>query len=286
MPSVRTSIVLAALFGLGQASISQADTVVTTFEDVALPPSGYQNNPVPPGQFTIDGNLFNNNYDKAYDTWYGWAISNRTDTTTPGYLNQYSAITGSGVAGSKQYAVGFTSGTPSFSGAPTDPISNPFHPSDTTIQLAAGASALSIAVTNTTYSYLTMKDGDPYNFAHAFGQGDFQRLDIRGYNTAGGLVGTVDFYLADYRSTTKDDWYIVKSWQTIDLSSLAGATLLRFGITSSQNDPTYGVKPPAYFAADNFTFRTAAVPEPASLALLFSGLIGLGAVALRRALVA
>ncbi|MFO0958794.1 MAG: DUF4465 domain-containing protein [Isosphaeraceae bacterium] len=100
---------------------------------------------------------------------------------------------------------------------------------------------------------------------------------MRGYNALGTLVGTVEFYLADYRGANPADWYVVNTWQTVNLASLAGATTLRFGITSSQNDPTYGVNTPAYFAADNFTFVTA-VPEPASLALMAAGLAAVVAI--------
>ena len=42
--------------------------------------------------------------------WDGWAYSNMTDTTTKGYQNQYSAITGRGVNGSSNYGVAYDAG--------------------------------------------------------------------------------------------------------------------------------------------------------------------------------
>lgn len=236
--------------------------VTTTFEGFGLAPESYLNDAGSPGYFTADGHEFNNEYNPAYDSWYGWSISNTTDTTTPGYQNQYSAITGGGAGGSDTYAVGFTYGDPAFDNrtlSPSSPAyqqSNPFHPSDTILELAAGTSPESIQVTNTTYTYLACRDGDPYQFGSAFDAGDYLVLDVRGYDSGGNLVGTVEFYLADYTSSNPADWSIVDTWQTLDLTPLAGSTTLRFGIQSSQNDPAYGVNTPAYFAADNFVVTT------------------------------
>ncbi len=253
----------------------------TTFEDTGLGANSANNNAGPSNNFNIDGNKFNNVYDTPSASAYGWAISNQTDTTTNDYHNQYSTITGGGSGGSATYAVGFTYGTPAYSqvgGNPSDPAyisSNPFHPSDAYINLASGVSPKSIDITNTTYSYLSMRDGTIFNAP--FKQGDFQLLDIRGYDSSGRQLGDVNFYLADYRSSNPTQWYLVNTWQTVDLSSLAGSSTLQFGIQSSEDDPTNGVNTPAYFAADNFVFgsvASAVVPEPSSFILMASGLLG------------
>ena len=39
---------------------------------------------------------FHNDYNAEYGSWSGWSYSNTSDVSTPGYLNQFSAITGSG----------------------------------------------------------------------------------------------------------------------------------------------------------------------------------------------
>lgn len=287
MRLVPTSLCLALVLGLGTAA--NADFSTTTFEDLGLPANSFDNNYSgnnPANQFLDGGNSFNNVYDSGSDSAYGWAISSKTDTTTPGYLNQYSAITGGGANGSATYAVAFTYGAPAFNNlalSPSDPAyisTNPFHPSDAYITLAAGTTPESIQITNTTYTYLAMRDGDPYGFAPAFKQGDYQLLDVRGYDAKGKQIGDVDFYLADYRSTDPTKWTLVNTWQTLNLSSLAGSTTLQFGIQSSQNDPIYGVNTPAYFAADNFVVGTSAVPEPGSFVLMAMGVVGV--VALRR----
>lgn len=282
---LRRWIILCAL--VGSPLVARAD-FTTTFENTGLAPNSSNDNAGPGGAFAIDGNKFNNSYshDPVYgDAWSGWALSSTRNTTDPSFNNQFSSITGGGANGSSTYAVGFTYGGAAGSNSPTNPSSNPFHPSDTYISLAAGDTPESIQLTNTTYSYLAMKNGSSFNTA--FAQGDYQLLDIRGYNAAGQQVGVVDFYLADYRSTNPAQWSIVNTWQTVSLAALAGATTLQFGIQSSQNDPTYGVNTPAYFAADNFTFATpaAAVPEPSSVVLVAVAL-GLGGVVSRRRMVA
>lgn len=267
---------LCALFALGLAIFpiqqSKGGVTTSTFENLGLPANSHVQNAAPDGFFRIDGNSYNNSYDASYDTWSGWALSSETDAATPGYLNQYSAVTGSGADGSSTYAVAFTSGYPT---------ADPFHPADSVIDLAPGVKPLSLEVTNTTYAYLSMARGD--QFARAFGPGDYFQLTITGYSGLGGsgrAVGEVDFYLADFLGTNRS---IVDTWRTLDLTGLGGAESLVFGLRSSDNNPDYGMNTPAYFAMDNFRFETAAaaVPEPSSAVMILGGLGFLGI--LRRA---
>lgn len=243
------------------ASVTRADTI-TTFENFSLPPGSHLNNAGAAGGFSANGNFFNNSFDATYGVWAGWAISNATDTTTPGYTNQYSAVAGSGANGSATYAVAFTSGL----------NTDPFHPASSYINLAAGAAPTSVQVTNTTYAYLSMLNGD--SFARKFASGDFLRLDVSGYTGlagAGAKVGEVDFYLANFLDGKHT---LVNTWQTLDLSALAGAKSLVFGLTSSDNNEVYGMNTPAYVAVDNLQTHAVATPEPSTLVLLVGGLLG------------
>lgn len=250
---------LAIVLSLPMAA--QADPVAT-FDDLGLAAGSYNNNAGPGGFFISGGHAFNNNYSPAFGgIWSGWSISSMTDTTTPGYTNQYSAITGAGANGSIAYAVAFTS----------NELSDPLRPTASFVNLAPGTTPVSIQVTNTTYAYFSMLNGD--FFAKAFGPEDFFRLTITGYDTLGGTggqVGTVDFYLAQGTD-------IVRTWQTLDLTSLYGSKSLRFGLSTSDNGD-FGMNTPAYFAADNLT----TTPEPSSLALLGMGAAGLGVTWLHR----
>lgn len=263
---MKRSMILFVLLCL--PSVARADSV-TTFEDVGLPVNSFNNNAGPGGYLHSGGDSFNNDYSPSFGgIWKGWAFSTMTDTTTSGFTNQYSAITGSGSGGSLTYAVGFT-----FEEAGTG---DPFHPAGSVVNLAGGTSPISIDVTNTTYAYQSMLTGD--SVTHAFGPGDFFLLTIAGYdgvNGTGNQLGEVDFYLANFLGSNA---YIVNTWQTIDLTSLAGAASLRFGLASTDNDPVFGMNTPAYFAADNLT----TVPEPASWLLGMLAAAGYGLPRLRR----
>ncbi len=199
--------------------------------------------------------------DFEYDFWNGWAYSKETDTVTPGFGNQYSAITGSGAEGSSNYVVGYQ---------PYGEWSILFD--DDEDFLGRGFFA-----TNTTYAALDMTNGSA--FSKKFGgtsgdDADWFKLTIQGWNGAAS-TGSVDFYLADFRFTDHSQDYILNSWAFVDLSGLGTLDKLTFGLTSSDNG-TYGMNTPAYVAVDN----VGAVPEPSTVLLLISG--GLGLCALRR----
>jgi hypothetical protein len=94
---------------------------------------------------------------------------------------------------------------------------------------------------------------------------DYFKLTIGGANLAGQSVGApIDVYLADYRFANDADDFVLRTWKTIDLSSLAGAARLTFAWVSTDNS-TFGMNTPAYFAADNFVLDV--IPEPNTMAL-------------------
>jgi hypothetical protein len=215
-------------------------------------------------QFTSGGATFNNNYDTSFGSWAGWAVSRATNTTTPGFGNQYAAynVPGGGTGdNSPTYAVAFP---------------DTFTPVTPTIQLPAGTRPQAARVTNTTYAALSMRDGDA--FAKKFGglsgnDPDFFLLTVQGRDAVGALLGSVDFYLADYRFADNAQDYIVSQWTTVDLSGLpAGTQQLTFTLASSDVGP-FGINTPTYFALDNLTVTP--VPEPGTLALvgLAAGLV-------------
>jgi len=228
---------------------------VVDLEDLALAPGSFYNGSDGAGGFTSRGAFFNNTFTDfggGFTAWSGWSYSNVTDSTAPGFANQYSAIAGGGVDRSANYAVAFASA-----------------PGDATIELPASLAPGSIRVTNTTYAYLSMLHGDP--FAKKFGgttgdDPDYFLLTITGLDDVGGGVGTVETYLADYRFADNALDYLVDTWAEVDLSSLAGATTLSFGLESTDMGP-FGMNTPAYFAIDNLLL----VPEPAALSLVTVG---------------
>ncbi len=187
------------------------------------------------GGFTTNGLFLPNAYNPQYGSWTGWAISSMTDTLSAGYLNQYSTIAGSGVEGSSNFAVGF---------------------GGTQIKVNNGEGSKQVNglyVTNSTYPYLSIREGD--GFAKKFGgvtgdEPDYFLLTIKAYAAGELLADSVDFYLADYRFEDNSQDYIIKEWTFVDLSSFGEVDSLSFSL-SSTDIGQYGMNTPAYFCVDN-----------------------------------
>ncbi len=188
--------------------------------------------------FSIGNAYLPNSYNPQWMSWSGWAISSMTDTTTPGFMNDLSAITGEGYNGSTTYATTFVVG-------------------ESVLKLegeAVGGIVNGFYITNNTYSYLSMLNGD--GFAKRFGgitgnDPDYFLLTIKKYKD--GILGAerVDFYLADYRFEDNAQDYIVSEWEYVDLISLGDVDSLSFTL-SSTDIGTHGMNTPAYFSMDNF----------------------------------
>ena len=226
---------------LDRESISESDAAeVISLEDVGatLGEESFNNGSDRSGGFQSGVARLNNVYDDTFGVWGGWSISNTTDTTTPGFTNQYSAAAGSGALGSHTYAV-----ANAFAGGEIPTLTIP----------EDGPGFSSLMVTNTTYASISMREGD--SFAKQFGgttgeDPDFFLLTINGIDEAGDSVGEIDFYLADFRFEDGSLDYIVDQWTPVDLTSLVGATRLQFSLTSSDVGD-FGMNTPAYFAIDH-----------------------------------
>jgi len=232
---------------------------IATFDDLSLPANSYWNGSSGAGSFTSGGMKFANTYDTTWKSWDGWAYSNMSNTSTPDWGNQYSAITGHGYNGSAAYGVAYDGVGPTVT-----------FPHATVIDGAY--------FTNTTYAYLSMKNGD--SFAKKFGgtsgnDPDWFTLTITGKDSGGAVIGAKDFYLADYRFANNTQDYAVNTWTWVDLTSLGtNVKSLNFSLSSSDNG-VWGMNTPAFFAIDNLT----ASPEPSTLLLIVTG--GLAALAWR-----
>jgi autotransporter-associated beta strand protein len=245
-------LALAAHVSLLAARAGSAETVVD-FEDVTLPAGGYSRGPDPAG-YSIPGDWgstvtvgqlqsgpasFSNRYSDlgyGYTAWDGWAFSNWTDAGTPGFGNQYSAVTGQGRNGSANYALA---------------CQDIYGDTKPTIVLPPGTALSSVWLTNTTYAYQSMLLGD--QFAKKFGgdsgnDPDWFLCTIIGKSVTGAELGRTTLYLADYRGTND---YILNTWTQVGLAGLgAGVRKLEFFFTSSDN--SYGMmNTPAYVALDD-----------------------------------
>jgi hypothetical protein len=243
-----------------------ATATVATFEDLGLGSNTNREN-LTPG-FTSGGASFANTWTDwgSYTGWNGFAQSSRTDTTTPGWTNQFSSFSGGGAGGSATYAVGYDDGwSPAV---------------DLTITFAQDALVNGLHVNNTTYTALTIRDGDPGFGLLPFGQGDWYLLTLEGFDASSGSLGSLDFYLADYRPLIPAERYIIAEWTYIDLSSF-GPTVRRLELTLDSSDVgPWGINTPTYVAVDNLDYT---VPEPGAAGLLLGGLGGLWLFARRRA---
>lgn len=192
-----------------------------------------------PGSFIMDDAVFQNNYDFDYDYWSaGFAVSNITDDTQTGYGGLYIAQPFIGNTSSANYTIGQR---------------------DAEITFIEVKSIQSVYISNNVYAYTSMRDGD--SFAKQFGGSsgddpDWFLLTIEGFDLADNSVGTVEFYLADYRFSDNLQDYIVDAWTLVDLSSLGNVKKLKFSLTSSDVG-SFGMNTPAFFALDDLTYSNA-----------------------------
>jgi len=226
-------------FALSTVSIVQTSAQqVATMDDLTLENESYWNGSNGSGNFTSGSMLFKNQYNADYFSWSGFAYSNITDNSTPGYENQYSAFAGKGALSSANYAIGYNYGPD-------------------TIVLSSLSEMLGLYITNSTYAVLSMRDGDAYSkkFGGVTGNDeDWFKLKITGWNESQIEVGTIEFYLADYRFADNAKDYIIKDWQWVDLSSLTNTSYLTFELSSTDNGD-WGMNTPAFFCLDEITIK-------------------------------
>jgi hypothetical protein len=242
---------VSALTVVGTWPVFEGDFSVAGFEELNLDPESYWNGSDRSGTFSSGLALFHNDFNPDYYSWSGWSYSNTTDTTTAGYENQYSTITGGGFAGD---IPGGNFGTSSLYG-----------PSVIDFTLDKAHSAEGFFVTNSTYSALSMEQGDWA--AKKFGgidgtDPDYFKLLVWG-RTNNASTDTLDFYLADFRFDEPEKDYIIETWQWVDLSSLGKVDSLIFGLESSDVGE-WGMNTPAYFCLDDLYIHPDQAPLVAS----------------------
>lgn len=221
--------------------------LVVGFEEVGLtiPPAQeytgpgggvYYNGSDGAGGFASGGVYFETAYNADWMSWSGWAYSTTSDVETGSFTNEFSSITG-GAAEGAVYAVAYYS---AFDGAPTIELPERFR------------TPQAVRVSNVTYPYISMRDGD--GFAKQFSDGDYFKMIWTAYTTDGTELGSVDIYLADFREET-DPNYILSDWVTVDLSGLnAGSTdeVAEIRLSFESTDVgEFGINTPTYAAIDN-----------------------------------
>lgn len=212
---------------------------VIDFENLGLGQDTFLNGSDAQGGFQVDDLFFQNSYNAQWNSWSGWAMTTMRDTTTRGFTNQFSAITGAGYDGSQTYAVGYE-----------------FSPVRININTGQGPdSLLGMYVTNATYAFWSMTEGD--NVAKAFGgtsgdDPDYFYINVNKYLNGEWVEDSITFYLADYRFDNNEEDYIIDEWTWVDLSSLGMADSIDITFGSSDVGQ-FGINTPVYVCVDNVT---------------------------------
>ncbi len=248
----RAAVLLAAIACPLTASLTE------NFGDLSLPAGSRWNGSDESGQFQSGSAVFYNSYGPTPGYWYGFAYSTRIDTSPTGMAGQFTSATGGGMGPGGVYAIGFQDPYAEQSGAPSCILE---------LTLTQGQSLEGIYVTNTLWTYTSMRDGDTYakKFGGADGTDpDWFKMTIHGFDANMESTGEVEVYLADFRFADDSLDYILSDWLFADLSSLADATqFLSFSFDSSDTGD-WGMNTPAYFAMGGLQFSD--IPEPATLA--------------------
>lgn len=220
-------------------SISCIAQSFVDFEDIDLPADSFLNGENGEGQFESGVCTFPNSFfvDPNYGGFWigGWAISSVVDSVTGDFSNLYGAKTASGNDGSSNYAVGQQAAT---------------------IAHSPGYGFSGFYITNSTYAYETIENGNAFSKKFGGESGDdpdFFKLTIYPYNN--GIVlnqDSVEFYLADYRFEDNSQDYIVDTWEFIDVSatSLNAADTIAF-VLSSSDVGSFGINTPLFFCIDD-----------------------------------
>lgn len=220
------------------------NTSVATFEDFKLGNESFWW-----GDFTTDASV-NTNFTSGDYTFTNimsyWApnayasnfgVSNETTTVNTPFKGSNSAA-GKGALGSENYGVFYV----------------PFNVKSQ-ITLATQAPVTGLYVTNNTNVISAINNGDGMStetngeVGLPFATGDYLKLIAHGFLN-GTETNTVEFYLADYRSTQSDQHYALTTWEWMDLKALGNVDTVTFSFVSSKNN-AYGMTTPGYFCLDN-----------------------------------
>ena len=212
---------------------------IASFDDLPLEPesawygstTGQANNTFYSGSYS-----FTNSYDETWYSWGGFAYTNITETNydpAQWFEHQFLSVVGSGANGSDNFAV--------------------VYPSDynlTDIEVMHNDDGDIIAgayVTNSAYTQYSILNGDAY-MGELFAQGDYYKVMFI-KDDGKSAADTVEYYLADYRSTNAAEHYSLTEWQWVDLSPLGQVKKIRIAVDASRKDQ-WGLTLPTYLCMD------------------------------------
>lgn len=240
------AFVLTSLIGLNQGQAQNTET----FESYTLAPNSYYQDNNGSDWNALSGSLtFEYNWNTAWGGYWqdGSAYSNVQDTTNGTYTNLYGAASYSAHSGSNYVTLQ--------DGAKIKVNNN-------TIGMIDG-----FYITNTTYAWKSMRDGDSFSrkfgdttgtfSAGMYAQGEYPdwfKVVIRGYKFGVLLSDSIEFYLADYRPTGTVNDYIVRDWQYVNCANMPACDSIYFELKSSDTG-SFGMNTPGFFCMDDFTVQ-------------------------------
>ena len=239
-----TAIQQSAVFGRVPAlelpvGVPVAAPAIATFEDITditEPVDGHMSVGTEDDDdrefFTSGDYAFASGCMSDFDYWYWFGYASRTETQFETLDDQWNNVVGGGYDGSATYGVAFAAefNGPCYVELLTEPAVVP-----------------GFYVTNSSYAYTSMMNGDGY--AKKFEKGDWFLLTITGYDAANKVTGTKEYYLADLRD--KATAYIINDWRYVDLSCLGTVAKIGFALSSSDGGD-WNMNTPGYFCFDNF----------------------------------
>ncbi len=237
-------ILLSSIFALCAIAAQAQDEVssVATFEETTLDAeSNWYGDGEPEDMYAgkvydfYSGRYMFTGMKHSSGWWNGYALSNETSTSYASLSDQFRSAAGGAHSGSN-YAVYYYD-------------SWDLESRITNIYDEAGAAISGMYVTNAAYALNSILNGDDYG-STPFAQGDYFKMIIKGYDNEDNATGTVDFYLADYRSENEADHYALNTWKWCDLSSLGEVSSLHITFESSQSN-IYGPLTPLYVCIDD-----------------------------------
>ncbi len=225
----RTITTMALALGL---FTTKAQTLIADFETLPLATNSAYSSTTGVS-FSTAGASFQHKYTGYWSG--GFSYTNKYDSSTAGFGNMYGVKPKFGYNNSNVYTIGQDKGVINL-GAPSNTV-NGFY------------------ITNTTYAYESMQNGDAFGkkFGGTSGNDpDFFKVTVKGYKAGVLLTDSVPFYLADFRFANNSLDYLVNTWQWVNTSTLGNVDSLKFFMYTSDNG-SFGPNTPLFFAIDNFT---------------------------------
>lgn len=234
------------------SEVTVEDAAVATFEDLTLKPESYWFGPADNavevegswgsknmvGTFKSGSYEFVNSLTPAWSSWTGCSYSNMTATSFADYTtDQWNSAAGHGAAGSANYGVIYGSSTPNKQMEIIKVVDGD----------AEGRIIKGMNITNSAWTVKCVKNGNEP--AKKFAQGSWFKVTFTGVK-ADKTTASVDYYLADYRSTNEADWTCLTDWTWIDLSSLGKVVSLNVSFDGTDAG-AYGLNTACYVCIDN-----------------------------------